>query len=144
MSHPIEELLKKTMENLKNIIDVDTIIGKPINGTGNCTIIPVSKVSLGFASAGSEFAPNDFDKELNSEYPFGGGSGGGLSVKPVAFLLIKDGNYRILPVGEENTVNKIIDSIPQLLDMMKNNCCCSTKDKKEEKKDPQNTNKQKS
>lgn len=129
MSHPIEDLLKNTMENLKNIIDVDTIIGNPITGTGNTTIIPVSKVSLGFASAGSEFSSDRCDK-VNSpnNYPFGGGSGGGLSVKPVAFLVIQDGSYRILPLGEENTINKLIDSVPQIIDLIKQKNKCNSID----------------
>lgn len=129
MAHPIEDLLKNTMESLKSIIDVDTIIGNPITAPENTTIIPVSKVSLGFASAGSEFTTEKPCKNTTeNDYPFGGGSGGGLSVKPVAFLIIQDGSYRILPLGEENTVNKLIDSIPQVIDLLKQKNKCEPKD----------------
>lgn len=119
-SHPIESLMKSTLENLKDMIDVNTVVGDPIKSHDGTTIIPISKVSLGFASGGSEFYPIK-SKDSYEDYPFGGGSGSGISVKPVAFLIIKDDLVRLLPVDQTNIniFDRILDQIPQLIDMFK-------------------------
>ncbi|CAM3045876.1 GerW family sporulation protein [Hathewaya histolytica] len=121
-NHPIDNLLKNTMENLKSLVDVNTIVGDAFTTSDGSTIIPVSKVSMGFASAGTEF-PNAYENENNTdEFPFGGGSGGGLSVKPVAFLIIKENKFRMIPLNSETTADRIIDSVPQLLEIIKDMC----------------------
>lgn len=122
INHPIDNLLKNTMESLKSIIDVDTIIGNPITTDDGATIIPVSKVCLGFASAGSEFSTEADKEKENNEYPFGGGSGAGLSVKPVAFLVLKENSCKIIPLTSDNPAERLIDSIPQLIELLKDNC----------------------
>lgn len=119
-SHPIENLMKSTLENLKEMIDVNTVVGDPIKSHDGITIIPISKVSLGFVSGGSEFYPmkcrEDFEK-----FPFGGGSSSGVSVKPVAFLILKDNSVRLLPIDPNNVnmLDRLLDQIPQLIDMFK-------------------------
>lgn len=115
--HPIENLMKSTMENIKDMVDVNTIVGDPVESKDGALIIPISKVSFGFASGGSEF--NSRGNGQNEKYPFGGGSGAGVSVKPVAFLVINGENIRILPVDADNTYDKIVDSVPQLIDTIK-------------------------
>jgi len=124
-NHPIDNLMKSTMENLKEMIDVNTIVGDAVQNKDGSVILPISKVSFGFATGGSEFksGPN------NLTYPFGGGSGAGVTVKPVAFLVIKEDKVRLLQVDGESIYDKMIDSIPQLLDIFKDYC---KKDKKEE------------
>ncbi|WP_066820947.1 GerW family sporulation protein [Clostridium tepidiprofundi] len=117
-NHPIENLMKSTMENIKNMIDVDTIIGNPVVANDNTTILPVSKVSVGFASGGSEFSKDNKEK-VDEKYPFGGGSGAGVTVKPVAFLVVKKDSVRLLPVDQTNTYDRLVDSIPQILDILK-------------------------
>lgn len=116
--HELENLMRSTMENLRDMIDVNTVIGDTIETADGNYIVPISKVSFGFASGGSEFGTlakrDDFDK-----YPFGGGSGAGVSVKPIAFLIIKDGMVRLQPVDYDNSVDRLVDSIPQVLDMVK-------------------------
>lgn len=116
-NHPIENLMKSTMENIKDMIDVDTIIGNPVTAPDGTTIIPISKVSFGFASGGSEFCGNA--KEPLPKHPFGGGSGAGISIKPVGFLVVRNESIRMLPVDQDNTYDKIVDTIPQLVDMLK-------------------------
>lgn len=124
-NHPIENLLKSTMENLKDMIDVNTIVGDAIESKDGSLIIPISKVSFGFVSGGSEF---DSENIKNStDYPFGGGSGAGISVRPVAFLVIKEDSMRILSLDQQNTYDKLIESIPQVMDFIKN--MTTTKDK---------------
>jgi len=117
-NHPIENLMKSTMENIKNMIDVDTIIGNPVVANDNTTILPISKVSVGFASGGSEFSKDNKEK-ADEKYPFGGGSGAGVTVKPVAFLVVKKDSIRLLPVDQTNTYDRLVDSIPQILDILK-------------------------
>ena len=117
--HPIENLMKTTMENLKDMIDVNTVIGDGIETTGGGYIIPISKVSFGFASGGSDFPKNRENPTPDGRFPFGGGSGSGVTVKPVAFLVLQDGGVRLLQVDQNNTYDRIIDTIPQVMDRLK-------------------------
>jgi sporulation protein YtfJ len=126
-NHPIESLMRSTMENIKAMIDVNTIIGDPVETKDGSVIIPISKVSFGFASGGSEFETKH-DNDKNTSYPFGGGSGAGVTVKPVAFLVIKYDSIRILSVDHENTLDRIVDNIPQFFEMFKNKSNSDTKD----------------
>lgn len=105
------------MENIKNMIDVNTIVGDPVEAKDGSLIIPISKVSFGFASGGSEF--NTCLNTDNAKYPFGGGSGAGVSVKPVAFLVIKSDSVRLLPLEQNGSYDKLIDSFPQIIDTLK-------------------------
>lgn len=122
-NHPIENLMKSTMENLKEMIDVNTIVGDAVESKDGSVIIPISKVSFGFASGGSEFCSkggsSNNANNSNGKYPFGGGSGAGISVKPVAFLVISKDGVRLLNIDAETTYDKIVDSVPQILDMLK-------------------------
>lgn len=131
-THPIEGLMKSTLENLKDMIDVNTIVGDPVETVDGTLIIPISSVSLGFASGGSEFAPKN-QNNSNSNFPFGGGSGSGVTIKPVAFLVIKEDSVRLLPVNQKNTYDKIVDGIPQIIDILKNSLSQKTSKKDKEK-----------
>lgn len=115
-NHPIESLMRSTMENIRNMIDVNTIIGDAITAPDGSVMIPISKVSFGFASAGSEFTTKASE---NSQLPFGGGCGAGVSVKPVAFLVVKNDTIRLLSVDHDNSLDRVIDSIPQFIDLFK-------------------------
>lgn len=118
--HPVENLMRSTMENLRDMIDVNTVIGDAVETRDGSYIIPISKVTFGFASGGSEFGNQcKTPTENNTNYPFGGGSGAGVTVKPVAFLVLRDDAVRILPVDQDNTYDRIVDSVPQILDMIK-------------------------
>lgn len=119
-NHPIDNLMKNTMENLKEMIDVNTIIGDSIQTNDGTCIIPISKVTFGFASGGTEFgeAPK-FDLDQKANHPFGGGSGAGVTVKPVAFLIVRSDSVRLINIEHNNTADKIVDSIPQIIDNIK-------------------------
>jgi len=109
--HPINSLLENSLKNIKNLVDVDTIIGKPITSPEGITIIPISKVSFGFASGGSDF-PSKQPKDL-----FGGGSGGGVTISPIAFLVINNGEVKLLQLQTaNNTADKAINMIPDVMD----------------------------
>ena len=107
------------MENLRDMIDVNTVIGDVVETSDGTSIVPISKVSFGFASGGSEFGNSTTQEKNEEKYPFGGGSGAGVSVKPIAFLIVKDGMVRLLPVDYDNTVDRIVDSIPQVIELVK-------------------------
>lgn len=117
--HELENLMRSTMENLRDMIDVNTVIGDVVETIDGTSILPISKVSFGFASGGSEFGNHTSLKRENEKYPFGGGSGAGVSVKPIAFLIIKDGIVRLQPVDYDNSIDRLVDSIPQVLDVVK-------------------------
>jgi sporulation protein YtfJ len=117
-NHPIENLMRTTMESIKDMIDVNTIVGDPIESLDGTTIIPISRVCVGFASGGSEFN-NIKQTDTSDKFPFGGGSGAGVTVKPVAFLVVKGDSIRLLSVDQQNTYDKIVDTVPQVIDIIK-------------------------
>jgi sporulation protein YtfJ len=117
-NHPIENLMRSTMESIKDMIDVNTIVGDPVSTVDGTTIIPISRVCVGFASGGSEFN-NTSCSDSDNKYPFGGGSGAGVTVKPVAFLVIKKDSIRLLSVDQQNTYDRIVDTVPQVIDIIK-------------------------
>ena len=120
--HPIEGLMLAAMDSIRDMIEVDTIIGDTIQVQENVNIIPISKVSFGFAAGGSEFKGESIEDykrredEENISYrnPFGGGSGAGVSIKPVAFLVVQGENVKLLPVEHNCTIDRIIDYMPEL------------------------------
>ncbi|MBR5504682.1 MAG: GerW family sporulation protein [Clostridia bacterium] len=119
MATPIEGLMSEAMGKLKQMIDVNTIVGEAINTCDSdgksTTVIPVSKVAFGFGAGGSEFSAKPLDKK-DDKAMFGGGCGGGVSVKPMAFLVIRDDTIRLLPVTNSvSTVDKVVDMVPELL-----------------------------
>lgn len=116
--HPVESLMRSTMENLKDMIDVNTVIGDGIETKDGSYIVPISKVTFGFVSGGSDFK-TEHHIDTVSTTPFGGGSGAGITVKPVAFLVLRHDAVRLLPVDQNNTYDRIVDSIPQVIDIMK-------------------------
>lgn len=109
--HPIKDLMGTTMEKIKEMVDVDTIIGDPIKLDDGTTIIPISKVSFGFASGGSDL-PTKTDKEL-----FGGGGGAGISIQPLGFIVVSNGDVKLLQMSmEANSSNAIINMVPEVFD----------------------------
>lgn len=121
--HPIQGLMKTAMENLKEMIDVNTIIGDPVETPDGSVILTVSKVGFGFAAGGSEFGGKPVEKKSEDDetreqkLPFGGGSGGGVSITPIAFLIVGSTGIRMIHL-DENThlIEKILDAAPQTLE----------------------------
>ena len=115
MEHPIGSLMDTTMEKIKEMIDVNTIIGEPITSPDGTLIIPVSKVSYGFAAGGS-----DLPTKKENQDCFGGGSGAGVTIQPVAFLTVYQGDVRLVSVDrEEGTADKLVNMIPDVLKKVK-------------------------
>ena len=94
--HPIQGLMTTAMDNIQNMIEVNTIIGEPIHSPDGSMIIPVSKVGFGFAAGGSEFTPENVGDKEEVTLPFGGGSGGGVSITPVAFLIVSSDGVNLV------------------------------------------------
>lgn len=138
--HPIEGLMLTAMNSIKDMIDVDTIIGEPIQAPNDIVVIPISKVSFGFAAGGSEFkgetvnAYNRREKDEQIQYrlPFGGGAGAGVSLSPVAFLVVQGDMVKLLPVNHSTSIDKLLDYIPDLFEKVKNMANKSMNCKKEQ------------
>ena len=124
--HPIESLMMTTMSSIQNMVDVNTIIGEPIESKSGITIIPISRVCFGFAAGGSEFSgetlkeynKKDKDEEIEYKLPFGGGAGAGISIHPVAFLVIEGNNVKLMSVDHESCIDKLLDYVPDLIQKM--------------------------
>ena len=119
-SHPINGLLEKAMENIKKMVEVNTIVGEAIETPNGTVIIPVTKVSCGFAAGGSDYAPKE--KPVNEELPFGGGSGGGVSIQPVGFLVVSPTEIRFQMVNDNVLWDRLIEQVPDFLLKMKESC----------------------
>lgn len=124
--HPIENLMITAMSSIQDMVDVNTIIGEPIETQVGITIIPISKVGFGFAAGGSEFRgetlkeynKKDKDEEIEYKLPFGGGAGAGVSINPVAFLVVQEGNVKLMPVDHDSCLDKLLDYVPDLIQKM--------------------------
>ncbi|WP_243291030.1 GerW family sporulation protein [Bacillus sp. FJAT-47783] len=125
--HPIQGLMKTAMENLQQMIDVNTIIGDPVETPDGSVILTVSKVGFGFAAGGSEFSGSTNENKQNSQYggtttdknklPFGGGSGGGVSITPIAFLVVGTNGIKMLHLDENTHLyEKLLDLAPQTIE----------------------------
>ncbi|SHH35499.1 GerW family sporulation protein [Clostridium grantii] len=115
MDNNINSIINITMENLKKIVDVNTIIGDPIE-TKDATILPISKVCVGFASGGANL-PEKKNSSLN-ENPFAGGSGSGVSIKPIAFLVVKENTVRLLTLDKKSNYDKLLEQLPNAIDLL--------------------------
>jgi sporulation protein YtfJ len=130
--HPIKGLMQTAMENLKSMVDVNTIVGDPVQTPDGSVILPISKVNFGFAAGGSDFrvaqstkstGSSPTDQQDTKKLPFGGGTGGGVSIRPIAFLVVgKDGVY-ILPLDSQTHLyEKLIDTVPYVMEKIESMC----------------------
>lgn len=141
--HPIEGLMVTAMNSIQDMIDVNTIIGEPIETSNNVIIIPISKVGFGFAAGGSEFKGETIDEYMKKEkeeqvqyrLPFGGGAGAGVSISPIAFLVVQPNNVKLLPITHSSAIDRLLDYVPDLMEKMNSYLNRSMQNKKEEKKE---------
>jgi sporulation protein YtfJ len=144
--HPIQGLMTTAMESLKAMIDVNTIIGDPVETPDGSVILTVSKVGFGFAAGGSEFAIEGQgggggggagSKEGQKQHPFGGGSGGGVSITPIAFLIVNSQGVKMLHLDEStHLLEKILDLAPQAVEKVQQ--MFSKKEKEKNQSDNKN------
>ena len=114
MSQNLPNMLENTIAKIREMVDVNSVVGTPITTPDGVTIIPVSKVSVGFGGGGSDFS----NKNPSQELPFGGGVGGGVKVTPIAFLVIRGDSVRMMPVATapSTTVDRVVEMVPDALD----------------------------
>ena len=118
MQHPIDSMMQKTMESIRSRVDVNTVVGAPVTGCAGTTIIPISKVSFGFVAGGGEYAASDGRVRVVPEeaMPFAGGTGAGVSVQPVGFLVVSGDGVKMLPAQTNGAVERMVELLPQLID----------------------------
>ncbi|WP_082306929.1 GerW family sporulation protein [Bacillus sp. FJAT-27245] len=115
--HPIQGLMTTAMESLKEMIDVNTIIGDPVETPDGSVILTVSKVGFGFAAGGTEFKGDGGGQDSGGKHPFGGGSGGGVSITPIAFLIVNSQGVKMLHLDEStHLLERILETAPQAVD----------------------------
>ena len=117
MSKNLPNMLQDTISKIREMVDVNSVIGDPITTPDGVTIVPVSKVSVGFGGGGSDFTTKNAG---SGEMPFGGGVGGGVKVTPICFLIVKDGNVRMMPVPvpANSTADRIVEMMPDTLEKL--------------------------
>ena len=115
MSQNLSNMIENTLSKIKEMISVNDVVGEPITTAEGVTIIPISKVSVGFGGGGSDFVSKNPNKQEN---PFGGGVGGGVHVTPVAFIIIKGDSVRMMPVAApaNTTADRVVELVPDVLD----------------------------
>ncbi|WP_138753455.1 GerW family sporulation protein [Paenibacillus sinopodophylli] len=124
--HPIQGLMQTAMENIKEMVDVNTIVGDPVQTPDGSIIMPISKVGFGFVAGGSDIRLDDADHKNQSDaqhasvaMPFGGGSGGGVSITPIAFLVVGTHGVKIVPLDNQtHLLERVIDSAPHVFDKL--------------------------
>ena len=130
MSQTLPNMLENTISKIREMVDVNSVVGDPITTGDGVTISPISKISVGVAGGGSDYVSKHENKHEN---PFGGGAGGGVKVTPIAFLVIKDGIVRVLPIAlpASTTADRLVEQIPDTLDRIVNFIDSRTKKKEE-------------
>lgn len=129
--HPINGLMQTAMENIKDMVDVNTIVGEPVQTPDGSVILPISKVGFGFAAGGSEFqatdehggngAKSNDSQNASVQLPFGGGSGGGVSITPIAFLVVGTQGVKVVPLDNQTHIlERLIEAAPTWVDKLKN------------------------
>ena len=122
MQHPIDNMMQTTMENIRSMVDVNTVIGSPVHSDGGETIIPISKVSFGFIAGGGEYEVGDKrhpQPQTIEKFPFAGGTGAGVSVQPVGFLVVGEGGVRVLPAQTSGAAERMVELLPQIVEDLK-------------------------
>ncbi|NLN64833.1 MAG: sporulation protein YtfJ [Clostridiaceae bacterium] len=118
-AHPIDELMKTAMESIRDMVDVNTIVGDAVQTADDTVIIPVSRVAFGFAAGGGDYQSQKESRSASGDegFPFAGGSGAGVTIHPVAFMVVgKNSAIKLLPVEYNSTIDRVLDFVPGLLD----------------------------
>jgi sporulation protein YtfJ len=119
--HPIENIMQTAMSEIKEMVDVNTIVGDPVISTDGATIIPITKVSFGFVSGGGEYGEAEKagssaqENSSNQPHPFAGGAASGVSICPVGFLVVDENNIELLPVSGRTLVEHVVEAIPDFI-----------------------------
>ena len=117
MSHPLPNMIESTLQKIRDVVDVNSVVGDPITTPEGVTILPICKIRYGFGGGGADFASKQPSKP---EYPFGGGTGVGAQITPIAFLVIKGESVRMLPIASpaSTTADRVVEQLPDLVDKL--------------------------
>ena len=121
MGSKIEDVMVIAMKNLRTLVDVDIVVGRPIQANEKLLIIPLTKVTMGFVTGGGEYYSELKEIKKSTEYPFSGGCGGGVSVQPIGFLIMKKGVVEFVKIEAKTVVEKLIEAIPELAKFIEKN-----------------------
>jgi len=119
MEHPIGELMQTAMASIKDMVDVNTVIGQPVQAGTDATVIPISRVSFGYVTAGGDLAAQESSRSTAADFPFAGGSGAGVSVQPVGFLVVNGDTVRMLPATCQTVADRMVELIPTVMEDVK-------------------------
>ena len=112
--HPIERIMDNAFMKMKTLVEADTVVGTPVVTSDGVSIIPVSKITAGFLTGGGEYS--DMSRQTYTEYPFAGGSGAGVSVSPIGFLVSDGKSVKLVNVDDKNPLEKLLDIIPEVVE----------------------------
>lgn len=130
-SHPIENIMQTTMENIRNMVDVNTIVGDTVVMGDGTVIIPISKVSFGFVAGGGEYGGSSSGGQgqgrkeetqtqgRSGDYPFAGGAGAGVCISPMAFLVVSEGEVNLLPIQFNSSYERLLSRVPEVVSQLK-------------------------
>ncbi|HEY9062458.1 MAG TPA: GerW family sporulation protein [Pseudobacteroides sp.] len=146
--HPIQGLMNTAMSNIKEMVDVNTIVGDAVQAPDGTVIIPISKVTFGFAAGGGEYNnccevdsnkddDDDSEGKKASKFPFAGGSGAGVSIVPIGFMVVGNDQVKLLPVDTNSSLDKVLDMIPEIV----NKTTDAIKKKMDDRKNAKNNTK---
>lgn len=119
----IEEVMSGAIKNIRSLIDVDVVIGKPIETNSNLTIIPLTKVTMGFVSGGGEYYSELREIKKDNEYPFAGGAGSGSSIQPIGFLVVDGKQVDVIKIDMKSAIEKLIEAVPEVAKFISKNFC---------------------
>ena len=120
MEHPIGALMQTAMASIKDMVDVNTVVGQPVQAGTDATVIPISRVSFGYVTAGGDLSMNENAAPQKEDFPFAGGSGAGVSVHPVGFLVVSGSTVRMLPASCNTVADRMVELIPTVMEDVKN------------------------
>lgn len=120
-NNKIEEVMSNAMKNLRTLVDVDVVVGKPIENQSGITVLPLTKVTMGFVSGGGEYYSELKEIKKETEYPFAGGSGAGLSLQPIAFLVIDGKVVEVIKIDQKTMLDKLVEVVPEVAKFISKN-----------------------
>lgn len=126
----IDEVMSTALHNIRSLVDVDIVIGQPINSASELIIIPLTKVSLGFVAGGGEYYSELKEIRKETEYPFAGGSGAGISLQPIGFLVVNGKDVELIKIDSKSAIEKLIEAVPEVAKFIAKNFGGNKKDEK--------------
>lgn len=120
-TNKIEEVMSSAMKNIRSLVDVDVVVGNSILNNSSMQIFPLTKVTMGFVAGGGEYNVGGKDIKSNIDYPFTGGSGAGVSVQPIAFLVVENNDVYVVKIDSKSALDRLIEVVPEVANFITKN-----------------------